>query len=127
MILLSKKKRHELIGNKIRASYGHSIKDKILKKVSKPPEYLYHATKQKVVSSIFKKGLLPMGRQYVHLSEKKEDAITVALRKTKTPILLRIESRKAFLKQKGNFYKEANNLWLADEINPKFIKEVKKD
>jgi len=123
MISASKKKRHELKGNKIRASYGHSIQEKIIKKPSNPPEYLYHATKQEALPNIFEKGLLPMRRQYVHLSENKEDAITVALRKTKAPILLKINSMEASLKD-VKFYREANNLWLSDKINPEYLEQI---
>lgn len=123
MITISKKKRHELKGNKIRASYGHSIQGKIIKKSSNPPKYLYHATKQEALPNIFEKGLLPMKRQYVHLSENKEDAITVALRKTKEPILLEINSLKAY--SKGvKFYSESNNLWLSDKISARYLEQV---
>lgn len=123
MISVSKKKRHELKGNKIRASYGHSIQEKIIKKSSNPPKYLYHATKQEALPNIFEKGILPMKRQYVHLSENKEDAITVALRKTKKPILLKISSMEAYL-EGTKFYREANNLWLSDKIGPRYCEQV---
>jgi len=123
MIASSSKKRHEMCNNKIRASYGHSIKDKILKKPVKPPKYLYHGTKEEMIINIFDKGLLPMQRQYVHLSENKEDAIIVALRKTSKPILLKIESGKAY-EQGVIFYKEAGGLWLSDKIDSKYLKRI---
>ena len=42
MIEKSEKKRHELVGGKIRAFYGHSMPMKILKKDKMPPNVLYH-------------------------------------------------------------------------------------
>jgi len=123
MIESSEKKRHEIFEDRIRASYGHSVKNKIFKEAEMPPEYLFHATKKSFLKKIFSKGLLPMKRQYVHLSKNECDAIKVALRKTKEPILLRIKSHDAF--NNGiKFYKEANNMWLADEIDAVFIEEV---
>jgi len=120
MIELSQKKRHEITGNKIRASYGHSLKDKIVKENSIPPQYLYHATKNSMLENILSKGLLPMKRQYVHLSENKKDAFNVALRKTSKPIILKVQSRLA--SQQGlNFYKEKDSLWLSDNIDSKYL------
>jgi len=123
MIATSKKKRHQIIDNKIRASYGHSLKKKILKEASKPPKYLYHATKTDVFKRIFDKGLMPMQRQYVHLSENKSDAITVASRKTKNPILLRVKSEEAY-EEGTDFYSEENGLWLCDEIRVKYLEKI---
>jgi putative RNA 2'-phosphotransferase len=125
MIESSQKKRHEILDDKIRASYGHSLKSKIIKENSTPPKYLYHATKNSILENIFNKGLLPMERQYVHLSENKKDAFTVALRKTSRPIVLRVQSKLAN-EQGINFYKEKDSLWLSDNIDSKYL-EVDKD
>ena len=42
-----------------------------------PPEYLYHGTGEKYVSSIDAKGLIPKSRLYVHLSGDIETAVSV--------------------------------------------------
>lgn len=68
MINTSEKKRHELVDNRIRALYGHSIPMKIIKAKRKPPDILYHGTARKFVKSIMEIGLSPQNRQYVHLS-----------------------------------------------------------
>ncbi|MEM1338967.1 MAG: RNA 2'-phosphotransferase [Bacteroidota bacterium] len=120
MINTSSKKRHEIEGNRIRAYYGHSLKDKIIKSVSNPPPYLFHGTNASALEMILIKGILPMKRQYVHLSTNKEDATKVALRRTRKPIILKIKSELA--NRNGvKFYKEKNNLWLSDVIPPDFI------
>ena len=41
---------------------------KIAKEKKVPPEILYHGTARRFFNSIQEKGLLPKGRQYVHLS-----------------------------------------------------------
>ncbi|MGG2073183.1 MULTISPECIES: RNA 2'-phosphotransferase [Lysinibacillus] len=124
MILLSKKKRHELLGNKIRALYGHSTHNKIIKKEVVPPKRLFHGTSPEFMSFINEKGLLPMSRQYVHLSEDIETAHMVGKRKAFEPIILIVnteESRKKGIK----FYLGNEKVWLSDYIPIEFI-SVKK-
>ncbi len=97
MILLSKKKHHELRNNKIRALYGQSTPIKIHIKEVVPPKLSNHGTSREFMNLISEKGLLPMSRQYVHLSEDIETACIVGNRKTLEPVILIIdtdESRK---------------------------------
>jgi putative RNA 2'-phosphotransferase len=44
MIRRSAKRRHEITAGRIRALYGHSTPERLLKEVRKPPELLYHGT-----------------------------------------------------------------------------------
>src|SRR3954470_14383265 len=55
-------------GTKIRANQGHSIQVELGLKEMTPPEYLYHGTCEKAVSSILKTGLQKRARHHVHLS-----------------------------------------------------------
>ncbi|MCR4801462.1 MAG: RNA 2'-phosphotransferase [Lachnospiraceae bacterium] len=80
MIQKSEKKRHEISNGKIRAYYGHSVPMKIVKEKKLPPEVLYHGTARRFLDSIKENGLLPKGRQYVHLSQDVETAYSVGLR-----------------------------------------------
>jgi len=96
------KKRYELNNNKIRAVYGHSIKNKIDKVKCIPPEILYHGTTEKAYKNIAVEGLKPMQRQYVHYSKDIETAFNVARRRTNEPILLEIEAKKA--SEAGAYY-----------------------
>src|SRR6185312_3176101 len=81
MIESSIKKRHEILNGKIRALYGHSVENKIVKNAAEPPEYLFHGTVQSRLGSIMEKGLLPMNRQYVHLSSDEKTAEIVGRRR----------------------------------------------
>ena len=120
MIEQSEKKRHEIFQSKIRALYGHSIPGKLVKENRIPPEFLYHGTSSEFIDEIIKHGLLPMNRQYVHLSVDVGMAKDVGKRKSKTPIILTI---KASLANKNgiNFYRGNELVWLADQIPPSFI------
>ncbi len=71
---ISDKKRLEIVDDKIRALYGHSIPMHIKKQEAEPPAILYHGTTKRFLSAIKEKGLLPMIRQYVHLSVDEETA-----------------------------------------------------
>ena len=62
------KKRFTIVGNDIRANYGHSISGKIQHEEATPPNALWHGTYEAAKSQILKTGLKPMSRQYVHLT-----------------------------------------------------------
>ncbi|MDE6407806.1 MAG: RNA 2'-phosphotransferase, partial [Anaeroplasmataceae bacterium] len=87
VIELSDKKRLEISSNTIRALYGHSIKEQIIKSPATPPLVLYHGTSHNALEKIIVEGLKPMQRQYVHLSIDIETAIQVGKRRDASPIL----------------------------------------
>lgn len=120
MVERSQKKRHHIVEDKIRAYYGHSTSEKIIKQDQLPPEILYHGTSENSVGSILEKGLLPMDRQYVHLSANKELAAIVAGRRKGKSVILEINATDA---RKGGllFYMEENGVWLSDAIPSKYI------
>ncbi len=120
MIEKSDKKRHEISGEKIRALYGHSIPKKISKEQKEPPEILYHGTTRKFVQAILEKGLLPKGRQYVHLSIDTQTAIQVGRRRDENPVLLEIRALEAY-KEGVRFYLGNDKVWLADYVPSKYI------
>ena len=89
------KKRFLLSENKtrIRASQGHSIDVELNLKETKPPQYLYHGTSEKFVTSILITGLEKRNRQHVHLSNDMETAIKVGQRHGKPKVFI-VESEK---------------------------------
>lgn len=114
------KKRYHIEDGRIRALYGHSLPGKIRKERASPPEILYHGTSRKGAESIRKKGLMPMGRQYVHLSLDQRIASLVGRRKDKKPILLKVNAGEAH-RHGIAFYRAYEEIWLADCIPPEFI------
>ncbi|URZ07326.1 RNA 2'-phosphotransferase [Clostridium felsineum] len=123
MIKSSEKKRYEIIGDKIRALYGHSVSKKIKKEEKEPPRLLYHGTARRFVNSIKKEGLLPKERQYVHLSLDFETAMEVGKRHDDVPVILEIDSYCAW-KAGVKFYIGNDNIWLADSIPSEYIEEM---
>jgi putative RNA 2'-phosphotransferase len=114
------KKRFEIDGSRIRALYGHSIPQKIIKEPLQPPEILYHGTTRRFLSMIKEKGLIPKGRQYVHLAVDTDMAIQVGKRRDERPVLLVINSMNAW-NDGVRFYKGNEKVWLADSIDSKYI------
>ncbi|MCG6156003.1 RNA 2'-phosphotransferase [Rubinisphaera margarita] len=120
MIATSAKRRHEIDGDRIRALYGHSLEGKLKKIPATPPEVLFHGTNPAVLPQIETTGLLPMARQYVHLSVDEETAREVGRRKCRKPTILRIRTRDA--EAAGvHFYEGNGKVWLADAVPPEFI------
>lgn len=120
MIQVSEKKRHELVGDRIRAFYGHSTEERIKKAAACPPDVLYHGTAHKFLQKILEQGLIPRDRQYVHLSQDKETAIIVGKRRDAEPVVLRIDAVTAW-KDGINFYHGNDTIWLADDVPAKYI------
>lgn len=120
MIAESSKPRHEIRGPMIRALHGHSFPGRIHIEPSDPPPTLFHGTSFSKVESIRTVGLLPMGRQYVHLSTDAATAVVIGNRKKGETVVLRIDSASA--SKAGVVFRRSNDLvWLADRIPAKFI------
>jgi len=120
IIRTSEKKRHEIVGDKIRALYGHSVPQFIKKEEGVPPKVLYHGTTKEALGSIKKNGLVPMQRQYVHLSVDREMADSVARRRKKDIAILRVDTEAA-QKDGIKFYVGNDKVWLADNIPSKYL------
>ena len=116
----SDKQRFEMKDGRIRALYGHSVKEKMLKEPGEPPAVLYHGTTPAALNSILKAGLKPMRRQYVHLSPDVPTATQVARRKGE-PLILEIDAAGAY-RAGYPFYRGNDMVWLADAVPPEFIK-----
>lgn len=103
----------------IRANQGHSIPvDVELEKV-KPPEYLYHGTGEKYLSSIEKQGLIPKNRLYVHLSGDIATALKVGSRHGK-PAVYRVAAGR--MAEAGFvFYRSVNGVWLTKAVPVEFL------
>jgi len=106
-------------GKRIRANQGHSIQIDLELECKTPPDILYHGTTDRFLDSILKDGLKPMSRQYVHLSQSEETALSVGKRHGK-PIILYIMA-KTMYDEGYKFYLSENNVWLVDNVPAKYI------
>ena len=122
VIAQSSKQRYEMKDGLIRAAYGHSIKQKVSHERAVPPALLFHGTTPEAYASIRLSGLKSMGRQFVHLSEDRGTARQVALRRTRQPVILCIDTQAAF--QAGiAFYTGTDKIWLTDFVPPYYLRK----
>lgn len=105
--------------NKIRANQGHSIDIDLALSPIEPPEFLYHGTATRFLSSIMEEGIVRGSRQHVHLSMNKETATKVGSRHG-VPVILTIMAGQMH-KDGLLFYCSDNGVWLTDYIDPKYL------
>ena len=120
MVASSAKRRYEIDGDRIRALYGHSVPGRIALVSADPPEVLFHGTSPAAWASIRERGLVPMGRQYVHLSVDVETARQVGRRKSAEPVLLRVRAGAA-ARDGVRFWQGNEMTWLADGVPAEYL------
>lgn len=119
----SERKRFEIVDNKIRALYGHSIPVKLEFEEDKAVKVLYHGTTPEAATKILKTGLKSMKRRWVHLSPTIAIAKEVGLRRTKKPVVLEINAEAA-RKDGTKFYKATDKVYLCKNVARKYIKRM---
>ena len=123
IVRTDEKQRYSFSDDKslIRANQGHSIPVDVELPVVAPPEFLYHGTGEKYVSSIDAQGLLPRSRLYVHLSPDVETAKTVGSRHGR-PVVYTVLSGK--MAEDGMvFYRSVNGVWLTKSVPARYLKK----
>ena len=106
-------------GLRIRANQGHSISVKLGLEPLVLPAWLFHGTATRFLDSIRQQGLLPKGRQHVHLSPDEPTAVKVGQRHGK-PVVLTIQSGE--MHERGfTFYRSVNGVWLTDSVPAEYL------
>ncbi len=113
------RRRFEIQGEQIRALYGHSVFHPKYEPKA-PPETLYHGTAPDVLDAIWREGLLPMRRQYVHLAATTETARSIALRHTHKPVILAINAAQAHA-DGIKFYHPVEEIYLCRHVPAEYI------
>lgn len=122
MVRTSDRQRHEISGERIRAGYGHSVPGRVAKVAARPPRRLYHGTAPASTPDIERHGLLPMRRQYVHLSSDVETALAVGRRKDPQPAIFEVLAIEAYIAGVA-FYPASALVWLADAVPICFLQK----
>jgi putative RNA 2'-phosphotransferase len=121
MMAVSDKQRWELSpdGRHIRAVHGHSVELEFDYQPAEPPETLYHGTVRKFLVSIREQGLIPGGRQFVHLATTTSGAAEVARRRGRPVVLQVAASRMA---GSGHaFFHTASGVWLTAHVPTAYL------
>ena len=112
--------RFELLGDRVRARYGHTITQPIRYEPADPPDVLFHGTSPETAEKILTEGLQPTPRQYVHLSTDTPAARAVGGRHCPQPVILQIDTASA-RKAGVRFYPAGPAVWLSDPLPPECI------
>ncbi len=129
LVAKDSKGRYQIIDDRIRALYGHSIpvtllNDNILT-VDEIPEILYHGTSKNNLDSIFSVGLKSGNRIYVHLSDNLDTAISVGKRHTSDPMIIKITAKK-LVKDGFSVKKVGKGTYITNSINPTYLSLLEK-
>lgn len=110
--------------SKIRANQGHSIEINLELEPQTPPDFLYHGTATRFLSSIMKEGITKQSRQHVHLSLDKATATKVGSRHGVVKVLT--INTKMMYEDGYEFFLSANGVWLTDIVPPQYIEQKNK-
>lgn len=111
---------YDASGERIRANQGHSIPGVVIEmEEPEPPELLYHGTAERFLPSILTEGLLPMGRQLVHLSSDIPTAVKVGSRHG-VPAVLSVEARR-FVADGHVLKRSENGVWQAQAVPVEYL------
>jgi len=119
LIAGAEKKRFEIRGEKVRATYGHSFPVDLGGTVAEPPAELYFGATRDLAESMLRGGLKPIDRQYVHLSVSAEEAESVARRHDPSPAILIVDAQAAHAE--GIRFYESGPLFLVEIVPAKFL------
>ena len=115
--------RFEVRGDKIRATYGHTVPVRIRYQEDREIKVLYHGTARRNLESILRRGLVPGKRLYVHLTSSKEVAMEVGLRHGDQVVVLKIDAD-CLRKEGHRVYKASSVIYLTDYVPPQCIIDV---
>lgn len=119
LIAGAEKKRFEIRGDKVRATYGHSFPVDLSGTAAEPPAKLYFGAARDIAQSTLRRGLEPRDRQYVHLSGTAEEAESVARRHDPAPAILVIDAQSAHAE--GVRFYQSGPLYLVEKVPAKFL------
>lgn len=109
--------RFEIREGRIRALYGHSLNVNIDTGIDVGvPSALYHGSSWSALDAIVANGLVPMGRNMVHLTNRSDEALEVGRRKG-SPLVLVVDPP-------GEAEPVAEGIWVATGVPPKRLAVV---
>lgn len=112
--------RFEIRDDKIRATYGHSFRRPIQYPETKPPEKLYVGVTKSKLPILRSKGLLPAGRQYVHLSEEYAEAEKVASHQGEDSTVVTVKAAEAAAAG-ISFHRPTDGIFLVHKLPPEYM------
>lgn len=112
--------RYTIVGDLVRAEYGHTQPVVIPREPVVPPEFLYHGTLEKYVPAIREQGLLRHNLHFVHLSASRGYAEEAGTRRGRNAMVV-VDALKAH-SEGLQFFQASEEIWLTEFVPAKFLK-----
>lgn len=114
------RKRFEIRGDRIRATYGHSFHTPIRYEAVEPPELLYAGMPKVKSAAARDAGLRPEGRQYVHLTDDRDEALEVGKRQNEDADVVVVRAKEAAA---GGilFHNPTEGLYLSSAVPARYL------
>jgi putative RNA 2'-phosphotransferase len=115
------KGRYEVRGERIRATYGHTLEVELDLPTENIPDELYYPVTAEESAIVLEVGLRPSDRRKVHLSRTAGDARAAGSVRTPEPVILGVDARQA--RQDGLVIMQAGKtVFLVDQIPAKYLR-----
>ncbi len=117
------KGRYEVRGEKVRATYGHTLEVDLDLPTEGIPDHLYYPVTREEATIVLEVGLRPSDRRKVHLSKTAADAAAAGRVRTPEPIILEVDTQKA--REQGIVIMQAGKtVYLADRVPAELLRQV---
>lgn len=117
------KGRYEVRGDRIRATYGHTLEIDLDLPTDDIPERLYYPVTKDEATIVLEVGLKPSDRRKVHLSKTAADAAAAGRVRTPEPIILEVDTVRA--KELGIVIMQAGKtVYLVDQVPAELLHQV---
>lgn len=126
IVRMDEKGRYEVKGDSIRAVYGHSLDWVSIEENGNDdvPNTLYHGTAPRHQEAIQAEGIQPQGRNQVHLSKQRQDAVEVGHRHSNSERVIVFEVDAEQLVEDGYDVSTTNEeVFTVDEVPPSYFTE----
>ena len=114
------RQRFQVKDDRVRATYGHSFRRPINYPSAEPPAELYVGVLSAKLPELRAKGLLPTGRQYVHLSESSTEAEEIGRHQGDDSMVVTVQAGKA-AKEGVQFHHPTRGLYLVNKLASKYL------
>ena len=123
MALTDVKGRYQIDGDRIRATYGHSLDLDLDLPTDNIPPALYYPAAEEEADMILEDGLKPTDRRFVHLSKTYQDAATAGQFRGGAGLILQIDTKAAG--DDGLVIKRAGKtVFLCETVKPDFLSKA---
>ncbi len=119
------KGRYQFRDGRIRATYGHTFDLELDLPTENIPDVLFYPTTEEEMPLLFEAGLKPTDRKMVHLSKTFEAALEAGRVRSKDPVILEIDVKRA--RDAGTvIMKAGKTVYLVREVGPEFLRRAER-